>query len=79
MLSTVIATKPVHRLQIRPTVPKLHPGPCSGVGIRRGTDRHTDTQMAVVTIHFALAILTRNVTTSDWNSGDGALLGTADK
>jgi len=22
--------------------PKLHPGPCSSVGMRRGTDRHTD-------------------------------------
>jgi len=21
---------------------KLHPGPCSSVGMRRGTDRHTD-------------------------------------
>jgi len=22
--------------------PNLHPGPCSGVGIQQGTDRHTD-------------------------------------
>jgi len=29
--------------------PKLHPGPCSSVGVRPRTDRHTDTQ----TIHFA--------------------------
>jgi len=26
--------------------PYLHPGPCSSVGIRRGTDRHTDTHTA---------------------------------
>ena len=31
--------------------PKLHPGPCSSVGIRRGTDTH----LAVNTIHFASA------------------------
>jgi len=43
----VITAKPVHRLQIRPTEgipyhsPKLHPGPCSSVGMRRGTDRQT--------------------------------------
>jgi len=46
----VIATKPVHRLQICPivhdkrapaTIPHLHPGPCSSVGMRRGTDRQT--------------------------------------
>jgi len=41
----VIATKPLHRLQIRPTVynvpfPKLHPGPCSTVEMRRGTETH---------------------------------------
>jgi len=75
----VIATKPVHRLQIRPIVhnhrrhpiitynysltitPNLHPGPCSSVGMRRGTDRRTDrqtdtqTQTAVTTVHFASA------------------------
>ena len=33
--------------------PKLHPGPCSSVGMRRGTDTRTDTQTAVTTIHFA--------------------------
>ena len=47
-----VATKPVHRLLIRPIVhnytghsyhsPKLHPGPCSSVGMRRGTERQTD-------------------------------------
>jgi len=35
--------------------PKLHPGPCSSVGMRRGTDRHTGTHTAVTTIHFASA------------------------
>ena len=71
-----IATQPVHRLQIRPIVhnlgggslyhaPKLHPGPCSSVGVRSRTDRHTDrqtdthrdthtdTETRVTTIHFA--------------------------
>jgi len=47
-----IATKPMHQLQIRPIVhnyghpllfPKLHPGLCSSVGMRRGADRHTHT------------------------------------
>jgi len=35
----------------------LHPGPCSSVGMRRWTDRHTDrpAQTAVTTIHFASA------------------------
>jgi len=54
-----IATQPVHRLQIRPIVhrgslyhaPKLHPGPCSSVGV--AADRQTDTQTRVTTIHFA--------------------------
>ena len=38
----------MHQLQICPTVhwwshsPKLHPGACSSVGMRRGTDRQTD-------------------------------------
>jgi len=37
-----------------PNFPKLHPGPCSSVGIRRGTDRQTDThtQTRVTTTHF---------------------------
>jgi len=33
--------------------PKFHPGPCSNVGMRRGTDTHTQT--AVTSIHFASA------------------------
>ena len=33
--------------------PKLHPGPCSSVGVRPRTDRQTDTQTRVTTIHFA--------------------------
>ena len=33
--------------------PKLHSGPRSSVGMRRGTDRHTET--AVTNIHFASA------------------------
>ena len=46
-----VATKPVHRLQICPIVhnygalstisSKLHPGACSSVEMRRGTDRQT--------------------------------------
>ena len=63
----VIAMKPVHRLQIRPSAqiyrvppiprPKLHVGPCSGAEMRQGTDRqtHTHTQTAVTNIHFASA------------------------
>ena len=46
----VIATKPVHRLQIGPMVhnwgtprtPKLHLVRCSSAGMRRGTDRNID-------------------------------------
>ena len=47
------ATKPVHRLQIRPKVqtirgspyhsPKLYPGPCSSVDVRPGTDTQRQT------------------------------------
>jgi len=35
--------------------PKLHPGPCSSVGVRPRTDRHTHThrQSRVTTMHFA--------------------------
>ena len=33
--------------------PKLHPGPCSNVGVRPRTDTHTDRQTRVTTIHFA--------------------------
>jgi len=36
--------------------PKLHLVPCSSVGMQRETDRHTDTQTAVTTIHFASAM-----------------------
>jgi len=36
--------------------PKLHPGPCKFVGMRRGTDAQIHTQTAVVTIHFASAM-----------------------
>ena len=37
--------------------PKLHSGPCSGVGMRRGTDSHTDGHTTTVTnIHFASAV-----------------------
>jgi len=37
--------------------PNLHSGPCSSVGMRRGTVRYTeDTQMAMTNIHFALAM-----------------------
>ena len=32
---------------------KLHPGPCSSVGVPPRTDRQTDTQTRVTTIHFA--------------------------
>jgi len=48
-----------HHYQLGCHSPNLHftPGPCSNVGMRRGTDRHihTDTQTAVTTIHFASA------------------------
>ena len=33
--------------------PKLHPGPCSSVGVRPRTDTQTHTQTRVTTIHFA--------------------------
>jgi len=33
--------------------PKLHPGPCSSVGMRPRTDKHTDRKTCVTTIHFA--------------------------
>ena len=32
-----------------------HPGPCSSMEMRRGTDRHTNRQTAVATVHFASA------------------------
>jgi len=37
----VIATKPVHRLQIHPIVHKLHLGSCSSVSMQPWADRHT--------------------------------------
>jgi len=33
--------------------PKLHPGSCNSVGMRLRTDRQTDTETRVTTIHFA--------------------------
>ena len=63
--SVAIATQPVHRLQIRPTVgipyhsSKLHPGPCNSIRMRprivRQTHRQTHTQTRVTTIRFALS------------------------
>ena len=42
--------------------PKLHPGPCNSVGMRPRTDRQTDRQTRVTTIHFSWSIrLRRNV------------------
>ena len=38
--------------------PKLHPGTCSSVGMRRGTDRHT--QAGMTNIHFARLCLMQN-------------------
>ena len=66
----VVATKPVHRLQIRPIVhkgtpynsAKLHPGPCSSVGCGDGqTDRHRRPWPIYKVISRRLR-LTRNVT-----------------
>jgi len=65
----VIATKPVHRLQIHPIVHnykaplpflQLTPGSvqlCENAARDRHTGRHTDTQTAVIKIHFASATL----------------------
>ena len=70
-----IATKPVHRLQIRPIVhniignlyhsPNLHPGTCSSVGVRQGTDTHTHTSTQTdrsdyYTFRLAMPNATRN-------------------
>jgi len=69
-----MATKPVHRSQIRvqqcttrrhpyPS-PNLHPCPCSSVGMWRGTDRQTDTDGRVANIYISSRLrLTRNVIT----------------
>jgi len=90
----VIATEPVHRLQIRPIVaqlgvipyhsPKLRPGPCSTVGVMRGTDRHIDKQTSVTNIYHALSTthakcnklmslkLRRNYEDTTWVNGRSA-------
>ena len=47
-----IANPPVHRGQPLP-FPKLHPGPCSIVGMRPRTDSQTDIPTRMTTIHFA--------------------------
>ena len=36
--------------------PKLHPGPCSSVGVRPRTDRQTDRETCVTTIHFGSSL-----------------------
>jgi len=54
-----IATKPMHRLEIRPIVHKLHPGPCSCVGMRRGTD--TQTRVTTIGLHFASSTTQREM------------------
>jgi len=45
--------------------PKLHPGPCSSVGVRPRTDTHTltqtDTQTRVTTIHFCVVYDSRKM------------------
>jgi len=54
----VIAIKPMYWLQQCTTrghsyhSPKLHPGPCSSVRRRRGTDTQTDAGTRMTTIHF---------------------------
>ena len=54
---------------------KLHPDPCSGVGMRRGTDTPTHSQTAVVTMHFAWLCLMRYAISevlcrATWSSAD---------
>ena len=65
----VIATKPVHRLQVRPivhnqraphTIPEITSGSYSSVGMRRGTDRQTHRRAWLIHISRRLR-LTRNV------------------
>jgi len=51
-------TNPSNSAQLKGTPyhsPKLHPGPCNSVGMRRGADRptHTETQMAVTNIYIS--------------------------
>jgi len=44
--SRATIANPPNSAQIEGTLPfqKLHPGPCSSVGMQRGTDRQTDRQ-----------------------------------
>jgi len=41
--------------------PKLHPGPCSSMGMRRGTDRQRDTQTTVTNNAFRLGYASREM------------------
>jgi len=60
-----LIVNPPNSVQLRGTSyhsPKLHPRPCSSAGMRQRTDRQTDTQRRVTTIHLASSIwLTWNV------------------
>ena len=53
---------------------KLHPGPCSSVGVWPGTDTqthshtHTHTHMRVTTIHFASSTTHTKCKNTEWNS-----------
>jgi len=63
---TSIANSP-NSVQIEGTLyhsPKLHPGPCSSVRMRRATDRQT----AVTNIHFASATPRAKCNTKHWRS-----------
>ena len=40
---------------------ELHLGPCHGVEMWQGTNRHTNTQTAVINMHFAWLFLMRDV------------------
>ena len=59
---------------------KLHPGPCSNVGMQQGTDRRTDRLPWPIYIHFASVHLTQNVTrhkastSTRWYFAFGAML-----
>jgi len=44
--------------------PNLHSGPYSSVGVRPRTDRQTDTETRVTTIHFVSSTITQNVITN---------------
>jgi len=44
--TSALIANPANSAQLQDTPyhsPQLHPGPCNSVGMRRGTDRHTDT------------------------------------